>query len=119
MRRTARDGRLDALLVLAVPELDQGVFVQPQPRDFALFGRLDQRGRAGAQFLALGKADEAVALVREIELRRRFGLQVGDTMRFDILGRVMSARVVSVRHVDWSDGRAGGFATSMVNSPAR
>lgn len=45
----------------------------------------------------------------EESLRDRFGLQVGDTIRFDILGRVMSARVVSIRHVDWSDGRAGGF----------
>jgi putative ABC transport system permease protein len=30
-------------------------------------------------------------------------------MRFDVVGRTVSARVVSVRHVDWRDGRAGGF----------
>jgi putative ABC transport system permease protein len=30
-------------------------------------------------------------------------------MRFDILGRVMAAKVTSVRIVDWSDSRAGGF----------
>ena len=30
-------------------------------------------------------------------------------MRFDVLGRVVEARVTSVRHVDWSDSRAGGF----------
>ena len=30
-------------------------------------------------------------------------------MRFDILGRIVTARVASVRHVDWRDFRAGGF----------
>jgi putative ABC transport system permease protein len=36
-------------------------------------------------------------------------IQVGDEMRFDVLGRVISARVASVRRVDWQDFRAGGF----------
>jgi putative ABC transport system permease protein len=36
-------------------------------------------------------------------------LNVGDYMRFDVLGRVITARVVSVRRVDWQDFRAGGF----------
>ena len=36
-------------------------------------------------------------------------LQVGDEMRFDVLGRVVTARVTSVRRVDWQDFRAGGF----------
>ena len=39
----------------------------------------------------------------------RFQINVGDTMRFDVLGRTIDARVTSIRHVDWSDGRAGGF----------
>jgi putative ABC transport system permease protein len=30
-------------------------------------------------------------------------------MRFDVLGRVITARVASVRHVEWQDFRAGGF----------
>jgi putative ABC transport system permease protein len=30
-------------------------------------------------------------------------------VRFDVLGRTIEARVTSVRRVDWSDGRAGGF----------
>jgi putative ABC transport system permease protein len=42
-------------------------------------------------------------------IHERHGIQVGDTMRFDILGRTVSARVSNVRRVDWSDGRAGGF----------
>jgi putative ABC transport system permease protein len=36
-------------------------------------------------------------------------IQVGDEMSFDVLGRVITARVTSVRHVDWQDFRAGGF----------
>ena len=36
-------------------------------------------------------------------------IRIGDRMRFDILGRVVTARVVSVRRVDWQDFRAGGF----------
>jgi putative ABC transport system permease protein len=36
-------------------------------------------------------------------------IQVGDEMQFDVLGRVITARVASVRRVDWQDFRAGGF----------
>jgi putative ABC transport system permease protein len=36
-------------------------------------------------------------------------IQVGDEMRFDVLGRVITARVSSVRRVNWQDFRAGGF----------
>lgn len=36
-------------------------------------------------------------------------IQVGDRMRFDVLGRAITARVTSVRRVDWQDFRAGGF----------
>ncbi len=42
-------------------------------------------------------------------LQEDFGIQVGDTMRFDILGRTVSARVTSIREVDWNDARNGGF----------
>ena len=42
-------------------------------------------------------------------LRDRFRLQVGDTVRFDILGQPIAARVTSIRSVNWRDGRAGGF----------
>src|SRR5687768_14996526 len=45
----------------------------------------------------------------EESLRERFRLNIGDTMRFDVLGRTVEARVTSVRRVDWSDSRAGGF----------
>jgi len=39
----------------------------------------------------------------------RMQIQVGDRMRFDVLGRVVTARVASIRRVDWQDFRAGGF----------
>lgn len=45
----------------------------------------------------------------EQSISERFGIQVGDTMRFDVLGRTMSAKVTSVRRVEWSDSRSGGF----------
>lgn len=45
----------------------------------------------------------------ERSLRTRFGIQVGDELRFDVLGRLVTARVTSVREVVWSDLRSGGF----------
>ncbi len=42
-------------------------------------------------------------------LRERFNINVGDTVRFDVLGRVISARVTSIRKVEWRDARSGGF----------
>jgi putative ABC transport system permease protein len=45
----------------------------------------------------------------EESIRERFRIQVGDTMRFDVMGRTIQARVTSVRRVEWSDSRAGGF----------
>jgi putative ABC transport system permease protein len=45
----------------------------------------------------------------EERLRERYGIQVGDEIRFDVLGRTVAARVTSIREVDWRDFRAGGF----------
>jgi putative ABC transport system permease protein len=42
-------------------------------------------------------------------LQEEHGLRLGDRLRFDVLGRVIEARVASVREVDWSDARNGGF----------
>ena len=63
-------------------------------------------------------------------MAERNQLGVGDTIRFDVLGRVIPARVTSVRAVDWRDSRSGGFifvfrpgvletAPQMVISPLR
>ena len=45
----------------------------------------------------------------EQSIRDRFRIQIGDTMRFDVLGRPIEARVTSVRTVNWRDARSGGF----------
>jgi putative ABC transport system permease protein len=45
----------------------------------------------------------------ERSIHERFGIQVGDLMRFDVLGRTVEARVTSVRDVEWEDSRNGGF----------
>jgi putative ABC transport system permease protein len=42
-------------------------------------------------------------------LQERYRLNVGDIVRFDILGKVIEAKVTSVRRVEWRDSRSGGF----------
>jgi putative ABC transport system permease protein len=42
-------------------------------------------------------------------IMRRFRVRLGDTMRFDVMGRAIEARVTSVRRVEWADARSGGF----------
>jgi putative ABC transport system permease protein len=45
----------------------------------------------------------------EQSIHERFRINVGDEMRFDVLGRSLAARVTSVRRVEWAESRAGGF----------
>jgi putative ABC transport system permease protein len=45
----------------------------------------------------------------EQSIHDRFNINVGDEMRFDVLGRAITAKVTSVRRVEWSESRAGGF----------
>jgi putative ABC transport system permease protein len=45
----------------------------------------------------------------EQSIHERFKINVGDQMRFDVLGRNFEARVTSVRRVEWEDSRSGGF----------
>ena len=42
-------------------------------------------------------------------LSERARLRVGDRMRFDVLGRIVHARVTGIREVEWEDARSGGF----------
>jgi putative ABC transport system permease protein len=51
--------------------------------------------------------DPEVSVEKGIHERSR--INVGDTMRFDILGRTIDARVTSIREVEWRDSRNGGF----------
>ncbi|MBM3777279.1 MAG: FtsX-like permease family protein [Acidimicrobiia bacterium] len=54
--------------------------------------------------------DRSVAEVSiEESLRERYRIHLGDEMRFDLFGRIISARVTSVREVEWRDFRSGGF----------
>ena len=52
-------------------------------------------------------AEAEVSVEKLIAERAR--LHVGDTMKFDVLGRVVSARVTSIRDVEWRESRNGGF----------
>jgi len=54
-----------------------------------------------------GATELEVSIARNIHERSR--IQVGDVMRFDVLGRIVEARVTSIRDVEWSDARNGGF----------
>jgi putative ABC transport system permease protein len=53
-------------------------------------------------------SEEAEVSVEQF-ITEQFKINIGDTIRFDILGRVVSAKVTSVRLVEWADSRAGGF----------
>ena len=48
-----------------------------------------------------------VSVERDLAVRAR--LHVGDTIRFDILGRPLAARITSIRDVEWRESRNGGF----------
>jgi putative ABC transport system permease protein len=59
------------------------------------------------RFWSTPSSEPEVSVERSIH--ERFKIDVGDTVRFDILGRVINARVTSIREVDWKDSRNGGF----------
>src|SRR4030095_15500251 len=42
-------------------------------------------------------------------IAERARLHVGDTMKFDILGRIVTPRITSIRNVEWRASRNGGF----------
>jgi putative ABC transport system permease protein len=64
---------------------------------------------ASGRFWGQGTKPSAPEVSIEQGIRERFGIDVGDTVRFDVLGRIVSATVTSVRTVDWRDSRTGGF----------
>jgi putative ABC transport system permease protein len=63
---------------------------------------------AGRFWTSSGSATSGEVSIEE-SIHDRFRINVGDDMRFDVLGRTMTARVTSVRHVEWGDARSGGF----------
>ncbi len=62
---------------------------------------------AGQIWDATPSAEAEVSVEQFIS--EQFKINLGDTIRFDILGRVVPAKVTSIRLVEWSDSRAGGF----------
>ena len=69
---------------------------------------LEPNERIAAGAFWHGPSSDAEVSV-EKGLHERFQIDVGDTVRFDILGRIINARVTSIRDVDWRDSRNGGF----------
>lgn len=70
--------------------------------------RLEDNERVVAgEFWDAGPADAPEVSIEDSLVER--GMRLGDTVRFDVLGRAVEARVTSVRAVDWDDSRAGGF----------
>jgi putative ABC transport system permease protein len=67
----------------------------------------NERVVAGRFWDATPSATPEVSI--EEGLQDRFKIQVGDTVRFDVLGLPIEAKVTSVRAVNWRDARAGGF----------
>jgi putative ABC transport system permease protein len=66
----------------------------------------NERIREGAFWSGPGP-DPEVSVERGIH--ERFDINVGDTIRFDILGQTVNAKVTSIRDVEWRESRNGGF----------
>ena len=62
---------------------------------------------AGAFWDGTESAELEVSI--EDSLRESYDIDVGDVMTFDIMGRRIDAKVTSLRDVEWSDARNGGF----------
>jgi putative ABC transport system permease protein len=63
------------------------------------------QGRWWADTPGAGEAEVSI----EESLQQRFRINIGDEMTFDVLGRMIPARVTSIRKVNWRDYRSGGF----------
>lgn len=62
---------------------------------------------AGAFWTGPTEGEPEVSI--EDGIRERWNVELGDRMRFDVLGREIVARVTSIREVQWADARSGGF----------
>ena len=61
-------------------------------------------------------ADTEVSI--EQEVHRNANVDVGDLMRFDVGGRLIRARVTSIRKVTWDEAQNGGFVFVFRPGPA-
>ena len=72
-------------------------------------GRLEENERVVDGQFWTNEASGPPEVSVEESVRDRLDLVIGDILRFDVLGREVSAVVSSVRTVDWDDSRSGGF----------
>jgi putative ABC transport system permease protein len=79
-------------------------------REFTITYRdhLEPNERVSAGRFWSGPSPDAEVSI-EKGIHDRSFINVGDTMRFDLLGRIISAKVTSIRDVEWRDSRNGGF----------
>ena len=79
-------------------------------REFTLTyrGQLESNERVIEGAFWSGPSPELEVSV-ERQIAERAKIHVGDTMRFDILGQTVNARVSSIRSVEWRESRNGGF----------
>lgn len=61
-------------------------------------------------------SDDAEVSISE-EVRDDAGVGVGDTVKLDVSGQVVRARVTSIRHVAWDETQNGGFFFVLRPSP--
>lgn len=78
---------------------DRGLtFAAAQPEDTRL---------VAGQWWPEDHAGEPLVSIEE-DVARGYGVGVGDTLAFNVLGRVVEARIASIREeIDWSSGRLG------------
>lgn len=60
--------------------------------------------------------EEAEGISMEVELANRLGIKIGDTLTFNIAGIDHTAKVTSLRKVDWSSMNANFFAIYPVSA---
>ena len=102
VRGLAGQRRLDALLVLALADLDQAGVVQPHPGDVARLGRLHQRQRRGAERRGARRSGRSPRSPRRCRRRRPRGR---DQLEDDRAGHVAGLEpdlleLVAVEHLD-------------------
>jgi putative ABC transport system permease protein len=96
-------------------------------RDFGVTYRDAQQNNerltAGAFWAGpLTEARTADGLDTEVSIEQSIhdqtNIDVGDVMRFDVAGRVLAARVTSIRKVTWDESQNGGFMFVLRPGPA-
>jgi putative ABC transport system permease protein len=87
------------------------VSIEEDVAEVGFFDGNNAGGRGGGEGQSRERSprDEAAEAAAREGVGAEQRIRVGDRMRFDVLGRIITARVASVRRVDWQDFRAGGF----------